>query len=95
MNGYAISPGWRVLMLDMGLPPERVLRRAGLPLELFERVNQRQSLFPSRDRKNRMRTLAGPSLDQSAPDRAPCADHYVQTVAAHCPVLIRYRSCLG
>lgn len=34
---YAMSAGWKLLLLDMGLVPERILRRAGLPLDLFSR----------------------------------------------------------
>ena len=38
---YAISAGWKLLLLDMGLVPERVLRRAGLPVDLFSRDQPR------------------------------------------------------
>ncbi len=34
---YTVSPGWKILLKDMGLVPERVLRRAGQPLDLFSR----------------------------------------------------------
>lgn len=34
---YAINPGWRLVLLDLGLNPADVLRRAGLPEDLFGR----------------------------------------------------------
>lgn len=34
---YTISPAWKLLLLDMGLVPERILRRAGLPDDLLSR----------------------------------------------------------
>jgi AraC-like DNA-binding protein len=40
---YAVSPGWKLLMLDMGMSPERVLRRAQLPADLFSQVPFRLS----------------------------------------------------
>ncbi len=40
-QGYAIEPGWRVLLSDMGLNGARVLRRAGLPEDLLSRQEGR------------------------------------------------------
>lgn len=34
---YAMSPGWRLLLNDLGLDPQRMLRRAGLPADLLQR----------------------------------------------------------
>lgn len=34
---YAVHPGLRVLLTDLGVSPGRVLRRAGLPADLFSR----------------------------------------------------------
>lgn len=34
---FPIEPGWRVLLKDLGIRPDRVLRRAGLPEDLFSR----------------------------------------------------------
>lgn len=34
-NDYAVNPGWRVLMSDLGIRPGSVLKRAGLPQDLF------------------------------------------------------------
>lgn len=34
---YAINPGWRLVLMDLGLSPADVLRRAGLPEDLFAR----------------------------------------------------------
>ncbi len=34
---YALAPGSVMLLLDLGLVPERVLQRAGLPVDLFSR----------------------------------------------------------
>jgi len=34
---YAILPGWRLLLRDAGINPAGVLRRAGLPADLFAR----------------------------------------------------------
>ncbi len=34
---YAINPGWRLILLDLGLNPADVLRWAGLPEDLFVR----------------------------------------------------------
>ena len=34
---YAVHPGLRVLLTDVGVSPDRVLRRAGLPADLFSR----------------------------------------------------------
>lgn len=36
-SSYAVSPGWRVLLHDLGLNPGDVLRRADLPDDLFAR----------------------------------------------------------
>ncbi len=41
---YALNPGWRILLRDMGVVPERVLRRAGLPLDLLNRGAGRLSV---------------------------------------------------
>ena len=35
---YAVNPGWRVMLRDLGLNPHDVLRRAELPDDLFSRV---------------------------------------------------------
>jgi hypothetical protein len=37
---FSIDIGWRALLKDSGLPPERILRRAGLPEDLLARVRQ-------------------------------------------------------
>lgn len=34
---FAVNPGWGVLMADLGIAPANVLRRAGLPGDLFSR----------------------------------------------------------
>lgn len=34
-SSYAINPGWRLVLLDMGLSPQRILKRARLPGDLF------------------------------------------------------------
>lgn len=34
---YPISPGWRLVLKDVGIAPRHVLRRAGLPEDLFIR----------------------------------------------------------
>lgn len=34
---FAVQPGWRLLICDMGVNPDDVLRLAGLPLDLFSR----------------------------------------------------------
>ncbi|MCG8346105.1 MAG: AraC family transcriptional regulator [Chlorobiales bacterium] len=36
-NVFAVNPGWRVLLNDLGLHPLEVLRKAGLPEDLFSR----------------------------------------------------------
>lgn len=38
-NGFAVNPGWRVLLRDVGINITNVLRRAGLPDDLFSREN--------------------------------------------------------
>ena len=38
-GGFAIHPGWRVLLTDLGLNTDNVLRRAELPGDLFGREN--------------------------------------------------------
>ena len=38
---FSISPGWQVLLTDLGLNPDHVLRRAGLPTDLFRRPDVR------------------------------------------------------
>jgi AraC-like DNA-binding protein len=35
---YAVNPGWRVILNDLGLSPADILRRAGLPGDLFGRA---------------------------------------------------------
>lgn len=35
ISSYAINPGWHPLLVDMGASPSRILRRAGLPEDLF------------------------------------------------------------
>src|SRR5512139_2957351 len=34
---YAVHTGWRLVLRDAGIDPARVLRRAGLPADLFAR----------------------------------------------------------
>ena len=34
-NSFAINPGWRILLRDLGIDPGNVLRRAVLPGDLF------------------------------------------------------------
>ena len=34
---YSVHPGWRLLLADAGINPDNVLRRAGLPADLFSR----------------------------------------------------------
>lgn len=34
---FSVQPGWRLLICDMGLKPDHVLRLAGLPTDLFSR----------------------------------------------------------
>lgn len=36
-RGYAVQPGWRLLMQDLGIAPDAVLRRAKLPGDLLVR----------------------------------------------------------
>ena len=36
-NDYTLQPGWRILLKDLGIRPADVLRRAGLPDDLFTR----------------------------------------------------------
>ena len=36
-ESFAVNPGWNVLMADLGIEPANVLRRAGLPANLFSR----------------------------------------------------------
>lgn len=36
-NLYTVNPGWRILLLDAGINPTNVLRRAGLPEDLLGR----------------------------------------------------------
>ena len=36
-NVFTVSPGWHILLVDVGLRPANVLRRAGLPGDLFAR----------------------------------------------------------
>ncbi|WP_231752860.1 AraC family transcriptional regulator ligand-binding domain-containing protein [Burkholderia savannae] len=37
MNRFAISPGWRILLADLDLSVDELLRRAQLPADLFAR----------------------------------------------------------
>lgn len=34
---YSVNPGWRLILIDLGIQPANVLRRAGLPDDLFAR----------------------------------------------------------
>ncbi len=36
-NVFTVNPGWRILLNDLGLHPLEVLRKAGLPEDLFSR----------------------------------------------------------
>jgi AraC-like DNA-binding protein len=38
---YRITPGWRTLLVDLGIRPGNVLRRAGMPDDLFSRPETR------------------------------------------------------
>ena len=40
-HGFALDRGWRALFADLGVPAERVLRRAALPDELLDADNVR------------------------------------------------------
>ncbi len=42
---FAIQPGWKLLLADMGIDPAQVLRLAGLPADLFAR--QDASISPA------------------------------------------------
>ena len=44
-NVFTVNPGWRIALLDTGLNPTNVLRRAGLPDDLFGR--ERETLSPA------------------------------------------------
>lgn len=37
MNRFQIGPGWRILLIDVGIAPEAALRRAQLPVDLCSR----------------------------------------------------------
>jgi AraC-like DNA-binding protein len=39
-NVFTVNPGWRIVLLDAGLNPTNVLRRAGLPDDLFGREKE-------------------------------------------------------
>ena len=39
-NVYTVNPGWRILLMDAGWNPTNVLRRAGLPDDLFGRERE-------------------------------------------------------
>ena len=43
MSSFAVNPGWRILLNDVGLSATNVLRRAGLPDDLFARQKVRLS----------------------------------------------------
>ena len=36
---FDVHPGWKVILMDLGINPEEALRLAGLPLDLFNREN--------------------------------------------------------
>lgn len=38
---FAVQPGWKLLLRDMGYPPEQLLQLAGLPADLFARKDAR------------------------------------------------------
>jgi AraC-like DNA-binding protein len=38
-NSYTVNPGWRLLLIDLGIQPANVLRRANLPGDLLGRQN--------------------------------------------------------
>ncbi len=40
-NSYAINPGWQIMLADLGISVTNVLRRAGLPGDLFARKKAR------------------------------------------------------
>ncbi|MDX2469276.1 MAG: AraC family transcriptional regulator ligand-binding domain-containing protein [SAR324 cluster bacterium] len=42
-NTFAMSPGYRLLLMDAGLDPDAVLKRAGLPLNIFAQKQARIS----------------------------------------------------
>lgn len=44
-RGYSLEPAWKALLVDLDMDPARVLRRAGLPGDLFARRSVR--LAPS------------------------------------------------
>jgi AraC-like DNA-binding protein len=37
-HSFAVNPGWQILLADLGIQPANVLRRAGLPEDLFGRA---------------------------------------------------------
>lgn len=41
---YAVDPGWRLLLADLGVKPAHVLRRAGLPEDMLSRASLRLSV---------------------------------------------------
>jgi AraC-like DNA-binding protein len=34
---FAVNPGWRIILTDLGIRPDNILRHAGLPHDLFSR----------------------------------------------------------
>ena len=59
---YALSPTWKIVLLDMGLAPDRVLRRAALPADLFSRGQIRLSPEQYHDLWRALEAEAGPAL---------------------------------
>jgi hypothetical protein len=38
-RSFQVNPGWQVLLADLGIRPPNVLRRAGLPEDIWGRAN--------------------------------------------------------
>ncbi|MEO1086853.1 MAG: AraC family transcriptional regulator ligand-binding domain-containing protein [Acidobacteriota bacterium] len=69
-NTFAVHPGWRLLLKDAGIDATRVLRRSGLPDDLFARPSA--SLSP-RDYFRFWRALEAEAADPTLPIRIGAA----------------------
>jgi len=59
---YAVSPAYALLLRDMGLSPARLLRRAGLPADLFSRGSMRLPAAQYHAVWSALEAEAGPTL---------------------------------
>ena len=69
-NAYTMNPEWRLLLADLGLRPADILRRAGMPRNLFGR---QKVILNTEEYFHLWRAIEGEAADPTLPVRIGAA----------------------